>query len=106
MEEAPLPRCFSLAVPRIVVGEQASLNRPDFNRRLLSNVDKKITLNPPLLQSIYLLTVHRRALVDMHSRSSRVRVRSEYRSGGVVFPFDMPMMDRMCAQLMNNMYKG
>jgi hypothetical protein len=62
------------------------VHRPDFNRRLLYNVGKKITLHPHLLQSIYLLTVHRRALVDMHSGSLRVRVRSEYYSGEGLFP--------------------
>jgi hypothetical protein len=105
MEEALLPRRFiaaspplhcRLAVPCIIVGEQASLHWPDFNRRLS-------TLNPRLLQTIYLLTIRRRVLVDMHCGSPRVRVRSEYCSGGVFSPFDVPMMDTMCAQLMNNM---
>jgi hypothetical protein len=39
------------------------------------------TLNSHLLQSIYLLTVCRRALVGMHCGSPRVRVQSEYCSG-------------------------
>jgi hypothetical protein len=40
------------------------------------------TLSSHLLQSIYLLTVRRRTLVDMHCGYPRVRVRSEYCSGG------------------------
>jgi hypothetical protein len=59
------------------------------------NVGKQITLNPYLLQSIYFLKVHRRALIHMLSGSARVRVRSEYCSGGVVSPFDVSMVDRM-----------
>jgi hypothetical protein len=37
-------------------------------------------------------------LVDMHSGSARVSVRSEYYSGGVISPFDVSMMDtNLCA---------
>jgi hypothetical protein len=79
--------CFIAAYPppqplhqllHIVVCDQASLHRLDFNRRCSAmSVSPQITLNPHILQLIYLFTVRRRALADMHSGYARVRVQSD-----------------------------
>jgi hypothetical protein len=62
---------------RIIVDDQASLHRTDFNRhRSAMSVSPQITLNPYILQLIYLFIVRRCALADMHSGSARVRVQS------------------------------
>jgi hypothetical protein len=75
---SPLPR---------IVGEQAS-------GRISTAACKMSvsTLNPHLVHSISLHDVCRRVLVDMHSRSARFRVRSQYCSAGVFSPFVAPMM--------------
>jgi hypothetical protein len=108
LASSPLHRCFIPA--SLLLGhashhhQRASISAPaGFQPPPSCNVGKQITLNPYLLQSTYLLTVRRHTLVYMHSGFARFRIRSKYCSGGVVSPFDMPMMDRMCAQLMNIM---
>jgi hypothetical protein len=100
----PAHHCFSAASAATSTASPSSASKhlgfkPDFNRqRSAMSVSPQITRNPHLLLSIYLFTVRRRALVDMHSGSARVRVQSDSCNCGVVSPLDMPMMNSICAQ--------
>jgi hypothetical protein len=62
-------------LPCIIIRDQASLHRSDFNcQHSAMSVSPQITLNPHILQLIYLFIVRRRTLANMHSGSARVRV--------------------------------
>jgi hypothetical protein len=92
---SPLPRIIIGEAVPCIVGAQASGRISTATCKMLVS-----TLNPHLVQSISLLTVHRPALLHMHSSSARFRVRSQYSSARVFSPFSVPMMATICAQLL------
>jgi hypothetical protein len=70
-----------------IIGEQASGRISTAACKMLVS-----TLNPHLVHLVSLDDVHRCALVDMHSGSTRFRVRCQYCSAEVFSPFAAPMM--------------
>jgi hypothetical protein len=84
---SPLPRIvIAEAVPHIE-GEQPSGRTSTAACKMSVS-----TLNPHLVHSVSLHDVRRRALDDMHSRSTRFRVEGQYCSAGVFSPFVALMM--------------